>query len=261
MEEVNRKRRRKNSGAIRLDRAYFAVRHFFQKMISRIKGQTFYGHKYFNTILSQALEGLNQQSDISDHLGAIFYFTMDAAPGLIVELGTREGESTRALLAAAFITNSTLLSIDVDDCSQISVPFCEHWQFVKADDVDFAGTPFRDWCRDFAFKPVIDVLFIDTSHEYEHTKKELEVWSKYLSEQATIILHDTNMGEGIYTRNDGSTGVGWNNQRGVMRALEEFVGRRYDEKSFFFDVTDTFSLIHFPNCNGLMVVKKMGNNA
>jgi hypothetical protein len=100
------------------------------------------------------------------------------------------------------------------------------------------------------------VLFIDTSHDYIHTKQEIEIWSKYLSDKGIMIFHDTNMGKGMYTRNDGSMGFGWDNERGVMRAIEEFVDRQYDENSFFCDVTDKYSLIHFPNSNGLTIIKK-----
>ena len=104
--------------------------------------------------------------------------------------------------------------------------------------------------------PAIDVLFIDTSHLYEHTVQEIEVWFKYLSAEATIIFHDTNLGAGIYSRADGSIGCSWDNERGVIRAIEEYLGRRYDEKSYFCDITDKYSIMHFPNCCGLTIIRK-----
>ena len=142
------------------------------------------------------------------------------------------------------------------DCEQKNIPFRDRWHFVKANDIEFAKSDFKSWCLAHSIEPEIDVLFIDTSHEYQHTKKEIEIWSKHLSDKGIMIFHDTNMGKGMYTRNDGSMGFGWDNERGVMRAIEEFVDRQYDENSFFCDVTDKYSLIHFPNSNGLTIIKK-----
>ncbi len=196
------------------------------------------------------------RSDISDHLGVLFYFATIAAPRLIVELGTRGGESTRALLAAASETNSILLSIDIEDCSQIDIPVRDRWHFVRSDDVEFGVAAFRSWCDTRSIAPEVDVLFIDTSHTYEHTKAEIGVWSNHLSENGIIIFHDTNMGSGVFARMDGTISCGWDNDRGVMAAIEETVGRRYDEKCFFSDVTDKYAVLHFPNCNGLTIVKR-----
>jgi predicted O-methyltransferase YrrM len=237
--------------------ALTAVTNGFRALCFRIQGRTHYRHTHPNAILAQALAGETEPSDISDHLGVIFCFAINATPTIMVELGTRGGESTRALLAAASITKSTLLSVDIEECGQLSVPFRERWHFVKADDVSFGKRGFEDWCRGRAIEPVIDFLFIDTSHQYEHTRQEIEVWSKYLSEDGTVVLHDTNMGSGVYARSDGSIGFGWDNRRGVMRVVEELVDRQYDETTFFCDVTDAFSVIHFPNCNGLTVVRKL----
>jgi len=206
--------------------------------------------------LAYALGHPNRRTDISDHLSAIFYFAIDAAPTLIVELGTRGGESTRALLAAAFNTQSTLLSIDFHDCQALQLPFREHWHFINADDLEFGKTEFTDWCLSHSLVPRIDVLFIDTSHQYEHTKAEIEIWSSYLSDTAVMLFHDTNLGKGTYARLDGSIGIAWDNQRGVIRALEELVGRQYDETAFFCDLTDQYLIMHYPNCNGLTVLKK-----
>src|SRR5476651_2065618 len=52
-------------------------------------------------VLAEALgRWADARSDIHDHLGAIFAETVRSRPKLIVELGTRGGLSTRALLAA-----------------------------------------------------------------------------------------------------------------------------------------------------------------
>ena len=236
---------------------YRFVKDNFRKLIFYVQNGTHYNRsKFYNHILKSSAGECSHQTDIFDHLSTIFFFATDANPKLMVELGTRGGESTRALLAATSVTNSILLSIDIEDPEQDIIDFQEHWHFVKTDDIEFGKTEFNSWCLSHSIEPVIDLLFIDTSHDYLHTKQEIKIWSKYLSDKGTIIFHDTNMRKGVYVRNDGSIGFGWNNERGVVKAIEEFVNRQYDENSYFCDVTDKYNLIHFPNCNGLTVLKK-----
>ena len=42
-------------------------------------------------------------------------------------------------------------------------------------------------------KEPVDVLFIDTSHLYEHTVRELAAWFPLLANKALVIFHDTNL--------------------------------------------------------------------
>jgi hypothetical protein len=41
----------------------------------------------------------------------------------------------------------------------------------------------------------IDILHIDGSHVYEDVKKDFETWTKFLSEDSVVLLHDTNIEE------------------------------------------------------------------
>ncbi len=237
-------------------RTYHTLKYTFQRFLFPLQGGTHYRHLFYNPVLIDILGKAGYRSHISDHLSSIFFFALDAKPKLMVELGTGVGESTRVLLAVASIAESTLLSIDVKDCSQLALPFKEHWHFVQSDDIEFGEKRFTDWCQRDSIEPRIDFLLIDTSHWYEHTKKELDVWSPYLSDNAIMLLHDTNMGSGVYGRMDGSVGIGFDNERGVIRALEDFVGRQFDEKSFFCDLAGGYLIMHYPHCNGLAVLKK-----
>jgi predicted O-methyltransferase YrrM len=232
------------------------IREQAKKVFFRLAGGTKYTHNYYNAYLSKALTNHFGKSDISDHLGAIFFFAMGAKPKLIVELGTRGGQSTLSLLAAAFLSKAVLLSIDIVDCELMDLPFRDNWHFVQADDIEFGNLHFISWCSHLYIEPIIDVLLVDTSHKYEHTKKEIETWFRYLSDEGIMIFHDTNMGKGIYSRTDGSVDIGWDNNRGVIRAIEDFVGRNYDENSFCYDFTKDMLLIHYPYCSGLTILKK-----
>lgn len=199
-------------------------------------------------------------SDISDHLPTLFWETVVARPRLIVELGTRGGESTRALLAAAVRSGARMLSIDIDPCGGIpGLPEAARraWTFVQHDDVAFGRERFAGWCRAAGLEPRIDVLFIDTSHLYEHTREELAVWLPLVAPQGTVLLHDTAMGV-AYLRADASIGIGWDNERGVIRALEERFGRRWDETRPFIDSADGWIIRHDPRCSGFTVLRRMG---
>ena len=222
-------------------------------------GRRFIAQSFPDSVLKDALGGSRSRSDISDHLSELCFCTLDSPPDLIVELGTRGGESTRALLAAAQIAQRPILSIDINPCAPADLPHTKRWNFIQADDVNFGRTQFRDWCKAADLPARIGTLFIDTSHEYEHTREEIDAWFPHLATGANVIFHDTNMGKGTYARMDGSIGHGWNNQRGVIRALEEYLGRHYDETTHFTDCTDTFLVRHIPYCNGLTILRKYSN--
>lgn len=206
---------------------------------------------------SQALREIAQRSaarsDISDHLPNLFADAMASRPGFMVELGVRTGESTFVLERVAAFWKVHLLSIDIDDCSQV----CRYplWHFVRTDDIEFSKK-FHDWCRQNQIGPAIDFLFIDTSHIYEHTVQEIKHWFPLLSDRATVCFHDTNQ-QRIYHRKDGSLGLGWNN-RGVIRALEEYLGKPIHEREDLVDVINGWVVRHQANCNGFTTLVRVG---
>jgi cephalosporin hydroxylase len=212
-----------------------------------------------NPALARALGGIGANSDIHDHLGTLFYETVIAHPRLIVELGTRGGLSTRALLAAAEETNAHLLSVDIEDCSSVDVPLPlkARWTFIRADDVAFAAKPFELFCAQRALAPLADVIFIDTSHEYQHTKAELAAWLPRLAQGGVMLFHDTNMGRGWYRSLDGKVAPGGIGTRGVIQAIEELLGRQYDENTFFTDAVGDFALRHVPWSSGFLVLRRV----
>lgn len=120
-------------------------------------------------------------SDIVEHLPFLHDLVVEENAQTVVELGVRSGNSTAALLAAVEKTGGTLWSVDV------AVP---------------------DWPRDFYMATCgkliigddlmvadrlpgeIDVLFIDTSHYFEHTLAELRL---YGPRSKVVLLHDTEL--------------------------------------------------------------------
>ena len=193
-------------------------------------------------------------TDISDHLPRLFVEALQTDPDTIVELGVRGGESTFAFERAARLTDASVVSVDVDETSYRSE--YDDWRFVRADDIEFAER-FGEWCDDNGVDPAIDVLFIDTSHRYEHTIAEIDTWFPHLANDAVVLFHDTNM-EDFYRRKDGTIGKGWDNDRGVIRALEDFFDCNFDETKPFVTVSRGFAIRHYPLCSGLTVLRKIG---
>lgn len=199
-----------------------------------------------------------RRSDISDHLPLLYRETIARRPKLMVELGTRGGESTLVLLTAAKAVDAPMVSIDIDDVGatvkQKEPDLTARWRFVQADDVGFAAQ-FPAWCAQHGLPDAIDLLFIDTSHLYQHTVGEIAAWFPRLAPSATVMFHDTAMGE-YYRRADGTIGRGWDNERGVIRAIEEALGLRIDEFRPFRGTARGWTVEHHPLCNGFTVLRR-----
>ena len=193
-----------------------------------------------------------KRNDINDHLATLFVESLPLRPKLIVELGTRHGDSTCAFSQVARLCDSTMVSVDIQDCLGASqVP---GWTFVQSDDIIFAQQ-FRGWCKQRSLTPKIDLLFIDTSHLLEHTRQEIQQWFPFLSKRAKVFFHDTNL-TGTYFRKDGSRGVAWHNQRGVIAALEEYFATLFTEQRDFIDFRKGWLIKHYAHCNGLTILER-----
>lgn len=193
-------------------------------------------------------------TDISDHLERLFVESLQRSPDTIVELGVRGGESTFVFERVARLAEADLVSVDVEETSYESD--YDGWRFVQSDDIGFADD-FEKWCDEHGVSPAIDVLFIDTSHRYEHTAAEIDAWFPQLAENAVVFFHDTNMQQ-PYRREDGTIGLGWDENRGVIRAIEEYFDCALDETESFVTVVDEFVVEQHPLCSGLAVLRKLG---
>lgn len=205
--------------------------------------------------LDEILERSLQNTDISDHLPTLFVESLSLGNGLIVELGIRGGESTFVLERVAKLTRSQLISVDIADCSNVSS--APDWIFVQQDDIAF-GQQFKAWCEGRGIEPTIHTLFIDTSHEYEHTLREIKVWFPYLADRSKVFFHDTNGTILYYFRRDGSMGVpDLYAGRDVMDALEKYFGVKFDEKRDFVDYRKGWLIKHHANSNGFTVLERV----
>jgi hypothetical protein len=126
-------------------------------------------------------------SDMSHYLPVLFGTVARYPAAQVVELVVRAGTSTVGLLAGAEVAGGHVWSVDIDaGCAfrQFTPqPDPALWTFIGADSVSWeavAGTPGK-----------IDVLFIDSSHEYRETCNELDLYLPKVVPGGTVLLHDT----------------------------------------------------------------------
>ncbi len=203
--------------------------------------------------LAEIRQRSQKRTPINEHLETLFLESLPLKPQLILELGVARGESTFVFERVARLCGATLVSVDINDCSSAST--YDKWIFVQQDDLVFANQ-FPAWCEAGSFPPAIDLLFIDTSHLYEHTRQEIAAFFPLLAPHAKVIFHDTNMGHFMF-RKDGTLELGWDNQRGVIRALEDFFHKKFNEKKEFADFIPPWLIRHQPHCGGLTILEKL----
>ncbi len=204
--------------------------------------------------LKEIYERMKLDTDISDHLPFLFATAIRQRPRLMVELGVRGGESTFVLERVAKLCGSPLVSVDIDDCR--TVTDWSGWRFVQSDDVAFAGR-FKEYCQTEGLPTSqIDLLFLDTSHLYDHTVQELAAWMPLLSESGCLVLHDTNQHRTV--RRQGGRYMLSIENPGVITALQEYLGCRLDSSQDFCAVCGDWMVTHRALSNGFTVVQRLG---
>ena len=118
-------------------------------------------------------------SDIKDHLPYFVELCTIHNIQTVIELGVRGGVSTAAWLWGLEQTGGHLYSVDIDPA-----PYqADNWTFIQGDDLLIA-----DQLPDKA-----DIIFVDTSHTYEQTKAEIELYLPRT--QKFMLFHDTAVAE------------------------------------------------------------------
>ena len=141
------------------------------------------------TTLHQAyLDRLSRWSDIQEYLPLLHDAARSYPQARVLELGSRKGNSTLAFLAGAEESGGHVWSCDIDDVTAgpgRDGPWagCERWTFIHGDDMHPAVRA--------KLPAEVDVLFIDTSHEYEHTLGELEAYMPRVAPGGVALFHDT----------------------------------------------------------------------
>lgn len=203
-----------------------------------------------------------KDTDISSHLPALFAHCMIKKPKLVIEVGVRGGESTRAFKNALDFFDVKLIGVDINATSayvykKLNIKNAE---FKIMDDLDFSA-----WWDKSAYREMkADIIFIDTSHCYGHTIKELEIFVPLLEAKGTLVFHDTNMcplPNATYQRINNTRGTGWDNKKGVIRAIKDFFSMSFNEEEYtslhFSSKDSNWTLLHYPYCNGLTLITRL----
>lgn len=141
-------------------------------------------------------------SDINEHLETFVALVHELDAKTVVELGTRTGVSTVAWLHALEETGGELWSVDID--AQPEIGTYPHWTYIQGDDCD---------PNIYTQLPCADIVFIDTSHAYDHTCQELSLYRWLVRAGGKIVLHDTELPNPEFTSGKPFP---------VRRAIEEF---------------------------------------
>lgn len=152
--------------------------------------RTFDGARITTTIHQAYADRLSRWSDIQEYLPLLHETARSYDKVRVLELGSRKGNSTLAFLAAAEEVNGHVWSGDVTDVtldSEGMLPWRNNprWTFVCGDDMD---PEIQKW-----FPREVDVLFIDTSHEYQHTLDEIRDYLPRVAPGGVALFHDTNL--------------------------------------------------------------------
>jgi len=233
------------------------------------------GHDYLPPIYSflddgewELMEGWFKDTENRAYVGECNIPMMSMLQGLImgsaidsiVECGHYAGYS--ALLIGFMLRKMGkkhgLFTIDIDE--MIS-KYTQSWineaglhDYVTVIEGDSSDPRMPDLARN-TLPSEIKLVFIDSSHQYAHTVKELDLWYEAIAYQGLIILHDTS----DFATSFDSTGEG-----GVKRGLREWADRHspaflnINEYAFHNrDATLTVPVIYKDPC-GLGLIQKTG---
>lgn len=145
-----------------------------------------------------------QVSDINEHLPTLMKYAKECKH--ITEMGVRHIVSTYALLMGQ---PKVMISYDINPANGIEAVI----QWANSEGIDF---DFR--LGDTTDLTIVetDLLFIDTIHNYNQLKRELELHSHKVRKY--IIFHDTTSFEWIGESYEGKV-----DERGIWPAIEELI--------------------------------------
>lgn len=163
-------------------------------------------------------------SDFYLHVPRIADLVVELDAKTVIELGTRSGVSTSGWLYGLAQTGGHLWSVDL--LPKPKFGDVDGWTFIEGSDLDPAVLR--------QLPPVADIVFIDTSHRYDHTLAELNVYYPRVRPGGKIVLHDTENRRPL----DAARWPDWP----VKTAVEEFCAE------------ELLTWRNYPDCWGLGVI-------
>lgn len=99
----------------------------------------------------------------------------------ILEFGVKEGRSTKLFLDLCELNDGELISVDIDDYSNLYDN--KKWTFLKSRDDDFKFI-------DKYLSKDLDVIYLDSLHTAEHVKKIFYHYFKFLKIEGFFFIDD-----------------------------------------------------------------------
>jgi len=131
----------------------------------------------------------------------IYEMVLESKPAKILEIGTRNGQSTKTMLMAlGKLGKGKLVSIDIKDRTDIlqdDYPdLYQYWHMIAGNSHD---PEIIQSASDAIDGEMYDMILIDGDHSYEGSKQDFVEYTKFLKPGGIVILHDTvNHNEGVH---------------------------------------------------------------
>lgn len=136
----------------------------------------------------QLVEMLSKrETDINQHLVSLYSLVVQNGYKNVVELGA--GQSSYVLASAVRETGGRFWSVDRIEKAHLR-GFPEGEGLLENDPRVTLITD-DDMHLVIGWATWIDFLFIDTNHQYDHTKRELYSWGRWVRVGGKIAMHDT----------------------------------------------------------------------
>lgn len=120
-----------------------------------------------------------------DYLNKIYNFILEKEKDKkninILEFGVREGRSTKMFLELCAKNNGKLISVDVDDYSNLFQDV--NWKFIQYRDDDYKNVS-------SFFSEKFDIILIDSLHEPNHVQKLIYTYWKHLNVNGSMYIDD-----------------------------------------------------------------------
>ncbi len=177
----------------------------------------------YQLLCEMTMKASHMPSDINEHLQTFYQLTHKLHAQKIIELGTRGANSTLAFLLAVEDTAGHVWSVDLEPAPTLP---SKRWTFIQGSDLDLEVLA--------QLPDDADIVFIDTSHAYQQTLAELNVYLWKVRPGGRIVLHDTARRRFL----------GMNRQPPfpVARAVDEFCAE------------EDLSVEYRDNCSGLGII-------
>jgi predicted O-methyltransferase YrrM len=181
------------------------------------------------------------KGDSDQHVLTLYAIAVGMKAKRILELGVRNGDSTRPLLLAAHKNDGHLVSVDIQPtCYKPPYELQTNWTFIQSDALSFLK-------NDNPLEPY-DLIFVDDWHAYSHVKQELEELDRLVSPRTVILIHDLMYGNTCpYYHSDLTLTTGQWANGGPYRAVAELNPQFWE-----------FSTL--PYNNGLTLLRKKYSN-